>query len=148
MNPAGAYTVPLSGVMMKTILLVDDDRNFSFMLREVLSRAGHHVIPRFDAESALSVLREGTRVDLVITDHQMPGLEGLAFMLMLRQLLPSVPVIVLTGHGSVDMYVKAMSLGVFEYISKPVSIGELTRIVTAALERPQANDHLPIMFDF
>jgi DNA-binding NtrC family response regulator len=127
---------------MRTIILIDDDPDVLVMLGEILTRSGHHVIPKFDAESALSVIREGNRIDLVITDYQMPGMDGSEFMLKLRHLSPSVPVIVLTAHGSVDIYIKSMSLGAFEYITKPVRTSELERIVMAALVRSETNDSL------
>jgi DNA-binding NtrC family response regulator len=85
------------------------------------------------AESALSALQDKTKFDLVITDCQLPGLGGLAFMMMLREKMPAVPVIIITGHGNIDVYIEAMSLGAFEYICKPVSAVELIRIVSTAL---------------
>jgi CheY-like chemotaxis protein len=73
---------------MKTILLVDDDPNGSVTLCDILSDAGHHVIPRFDIESAITAVREEPRVDLVIMDNQVPRCDGPAFMSMVRQLIP------------------------------------------------------------
>ncbi len=86
------------------------------------------------AESALSVLRGGTMIDLVISDYQMPGLDALSLMPLLRKSLPNVPVIVLAGNGSEDSYIKAGSLGAFEYPNKPIRACELARIVKVALE--------------
>lgn len=124
---------------MRTIILVDDDPDVLVTIGEMLSRSGHYVIARSDAESALSAIRETGGIDLIIADYQMPGMDGGDFMMTLRGLVPSVPVIVLTAHGSIDLYIKSMSLGAFEYITKPVRIKELNRIVGAALERPQGS---------
>ncbi len=126
----------MTDMAMKTILLIDDDKDVLAFLGDALRGAGHHIIPRSDAGSALGVLREGTRVDLVITDYQMPGLDALSFMSRLRESAPNVPVIVLTGHGNVELYLKVMSLGAFEYVNKPVRTGELNRIVQSALQGP------------
>lgn len=125
--------------VVKTILLVDDDYKYSAMLNHVLSRTGYYVIPAFEATSAIAMLQKGTQVDLIITDYQMPGIGGLAFMAILREIAPSVPVIVLTGYGNEELHTKAMGLGAFQYLQKPVNLSELNRIVHAALDR-RAND--------
>jgi two-component system response regulator AtoC len=122
---------------MKTILLLDDEQEILTVLGELLDGFGYQVIAKHDAESALSLVREGTRVDLVITDLCMPGMSGSEFISALRQILPSVPVIMLTAFGSVESYIQSRSSGVFEYINKPVPAKELRRIVKAALALPQ-----------
>jgi DNA-binding NtrC family response regulator len=128
---------------MKTILLVDDEPDILTAVGEILAALGHKVIPQPDAESALSVIRQGTTVDLVITDLRMPGMSGIEFVTMLRKALPSVPVIMFTAYGDVETYLKSLSLGVFEYINKPVGKNELVRIVKAALTRLEANNSSP-----
>jgi DNA-binding NtrC family response regulator len=128
---------------MKTILLIDDDHDILNLVGEILTGLGYKVLPQPDAESALSILRQGTRVDLVITDLQMPGMSGMELVPVLRRVLPSVPVIMFTAHGGVETFVESLSLGVFEYINKPVRTDELGRIVKAALERSEADNSLP-----
>jgi two-component system response regulator GlrR len=122
---------------MKTILLVDDDRDILSYLEDTLTTFGYHVIPKPDALSALAAIQEGTKVDLVVTDYRMPGMNGHEFFTALRRVLPSVPVIMLTGHGSVETYLKSLSLGLCDYVSKPVEAKELDRIVKAALRRSE-----------
>ncbi len=127
---------------MKTILLVDDEIHLLGVLKNILKKIGYKVAARTDAESALSVIREGTNVDLVITDYRLPGMDGIEFISVLKQVLPSVPVIVLTGYGSVEVYLKSLSLGVFEYLNKPVKAKELDRALKSAFERPDAGNVL------
>jgi DNA-binding NtrC family response regulator len=73
----------------------------------------------------------------------MPGMSGIEFLTILRKALPSVPVIMFTAYGDVETYLKSLSLGVFEYINKPVKKNELGRIVKAALDRSEADNSLP-----
>jgi CheY-like chemotaxis protein len=119
---------------MKTLLLVDDELENLRSLGEILNRFGYTVIAKPDAPSALAAVREGAHVDLVITDYRMPGMDGLEFIIQLKQMLPDVPVIMLTAYGAVETYLKSLSLGVFEYVNKPVRAKELGGIVKAALE--------------
>lgn len=119
---------------MKTILLVDDEIENLRSLSEVLSRFGYHVIAKPDGREALAALQDGVSVDLVITDYRMPNMDGLEFLTQLRRVAPSVPTIMLTAYGVVETYLKSLSLGVFEYINKPVKVKELGKIVKAALD--------------
>jgi CheY-like chemotaxis protein len=120
---------------MKTILLVDDEPASLAVLKLLLNKFGYIVIPKSNAESALFLIREGVNVNLVITDYRMPGMNGVEFIRGLRRILPSVPVLMLTGDITVEI---EPNLGVFECINKPVLGKELDRIVKAALDRADA----------
>jgi DNA-binding NtrC family response regulator len=122
---------------MKTILLVDDEVQILEVLTEILTRFGYKVISRLDARSALSVIHAGTTIDLVITDYRMPGMNGAELIISLRKLVPAVPVIMLTGFSSVELYLQSLSLGAYEHLNKPIKIKDLLRVVKAALARDE-----------
>jgi DNA-binding NtrC family response regulator len=118
---------------MKTILLVDDEMDILKSLGEILTRFGYQVIAKQAAQEALASVKDGANIDLVITDYRMPDMDGLEFLHALRQMDSSVPVIMLTAYGAVESYLKSLSLGVFEYVNKPIKAKELGRIVQAAI---------------
>jgi DNA-binding NtrC family response regulator len=124
----------------KNLLLVDDDLNHVAVLAVGLVGAGYKVIPEIEAESALAAVRGNARIDIIIVDFEMPGLDASAFMTTQRQFMPNVPVVVLAGRASLESYIKVMEHGAFEYINKPVSVGELKRVLDSALLRSEKNE--------
>jgi two-component system response regulator FlrC len=117
------------------ILVVDDEEGLRSYLAEALERDGHTLLQAADGEEASALLdREG--VDLVITDLQMPRMDGMALLQKLRAEQPDVEVLMLTAHGSIDSAVAAMKAGAFDYLQKPIgSPAELRLVVSRALER-------------
>jgi CheY-like chemotaxis protein len=117
----------------KTILLVDDNPELLSSFQAALQNIGYHTITKETSQAALSVLDQGAVVDLVITDYMMPGMDGLEFLAALRRRSLSIPVIMMTARGNMDIYIKALNLGAYEFLNKPVSIKDLNAIVTSAL---------------
>ncbi len=120
----------------KTILVVDDEPESLRSLGEVLSDLGYEIVARPSGREALSAAQDRAAFDLVITDFRMPGMNGLEFITSLRRVMPEIPVIMLTAYGDIETYFQSFSLGVFEYVNKPVSKEEFERIVKAALYGP------------
>lgn len=119
---------------MQTILLVDNEPGTMNIHEEVLMQLGYRVIMVPDGRSGLEVALEGIPVDLLITECRIADMDGLAFVETIKEHLPHLPVIVLTKHSSIETYIRALGLGVFEYVNTPVSVKELRRIVAAALK--------------
>lgn len=120
---------------MKTILLVDGEPECLRCHADILNRFGYEVIARQDGQSALSVVTGGVPVDLVITELRIAGMDGLELLNALKNAAPAVPTIMLTSSGTIETYLKAINLGVFEFLNKPVKTKEMGRIVQAAFER-------------
>jgi len=131
----------------KTILLVDDEPENITNYADVLVNLGYNVIARPDAESAQQLFHNGARIDLIITEDIIRGEIGFEFVMMLSRLKPSVPVIMVTAHGNIQSYLRSRSLGVFEYLHKPVRNDELERIVGHALQNSGGTADPQIMWN-
>jgi two-component system response regulator AtoC len=116
---------------MSKILIVDDEPAVRFTLGELLGERGHETIA---AASAAEALERLDGVELVITDLEMGAVSGLALAEQLRQCDPSLPVLMLTAHGSERAAVAAMKAGVWDYLTKPFDTDELLVTVERALE--------------
>jgi len=113
---------------MKRILVVDDEENARIALSKILTREGYEVASACNGYEALNYLR-GKEVELIITDINMPEMNGMAFLRELNLTHPASNVIMITAYGEVESYIEAMSLGAFEYINKPVKFEELNKII-------------------
>ncbi|TDJ65932.1 MAG: sigma-54-dependent Fis family transcriptional regulator [Planctomycetota bacterium] len=100
------------------ILLAEDEVTIFVTLRDALEEAGHEVIGATETESALAVLAEANP-DFVITDIRMPGEGGMAVLGRAVELVPTRPVLVMTGYGTIDQAVEAMRMGAVDYVQKP-----------------------------
>jgi DNA-binding NtrC family response regulator len=115
------------------ILLIDDEKIALSNLSHVLEREGYQVTARMDGESGLAEMQT-TEFDLVITDLRMPGINGMDVLQHIQETTPEVPVIMITGHASLDSAVEAIKSGAYHYITKPFRLAEAREVVRAALE--------------
>jgi DNA-binding NtrC family response regulator len=117
------------------ILLVDDEAAFVKTAAKRLSRLGFVVISANDGEGALRVIGEGEDFDVVVLDIRMPMLGGLDTLAALKKRDETLPVIILTGHGTFEIAVKAMRLGAFDYLTKPCELEVLVQRIQQAVEQ-------------
>ncbi len=116
------------GRKIRKILIVDDEENARIGLSKLLTQEGYEVSSVANGYEALQFLgRE--KVHLVISDINMPEMDGLAFLRELHRNHPSTHVIMITAYGGVESYLEAMNLGAFEYIHKPVKLEELKSVM-------------------
>jgi two-component system response regulator AtoC len=113
--------------------VIDDDPGIREYLHTVASRQGYDVFSAADGEGALENLSE-SRPDIVTLDAVLPGMDGLETLRRLKEALPHVPVIMLSGHGQARMIVDAMRLGASDFLRKPFEVEELELAFSKALE--------------
>ena len=115
-----------------TILVADDEKNIREGLREALALDGYEVATAADGQEALETVNRGD-VDLLITDLKMPRLSGEELLKSVTAQLPTMPVIILTGHGTIESAVQAMHDGAYDFLTKPVNLDRLSLLVKRAL---------------
>jgi DNA-binding NtrC family response regulator len=116
------------GQAVKRILVVDDEENARVALSKILTYEGYDVSSAGNGLEALNFLRSRD-VELIITDINMPEMNGLAFLRELNRSHPQSNVIMMTAYGEVESYLEAMNLGAFEYINKPVKYDDLKKVI-------------------
>ena len=119
---------------MEKVLIVDDEENARIGLMKLLSREGYLVDAVANGYEALRHL-DSDPVDLVITDINMPEMNGLVFLRELNRSHPTTSVIMVTAYGGVESYLEAMNLGAFEYLNKPVKLDELRVVMNRIFNR-------------
>ena len=112
----------------KRILVVDDEENARVALSKILVHEGYDVASAANGVEALNYLRSN-EVELIITDLNMPEMNGLMFLRELNRIHPASNVIMITAYGEVESYLEAMTLGAFEYVNKPVRYDDLKKII-------------------
>ncbi|MHC1713116.1 MAG: response regulator [Solidesulfovibrio sp.] len=106
------------------VLLVDDEESYVDTLRKRLTRRGLDVLASNSGEQALSILADNP-VDVVLLDVKMPGMDGMETLSRIKQAHPRVEVIMLTGHANVDVAIRGMEKGAFDYLMKPAEMDDL-----------------------
>lgn len=120
--------------MSATILVVDDEASIRRTLREILEYEDYTVDEAEDGERALAALR-ATAYDLVILDVKMPAPDGLEVLAVMADEMPEIPVLMISGHGTIETAVEATKLGAFDFIEKPPDLNRLLVTVRNALDR-------------
>jgi two-component system, NtrC family, nitrogen regulation response regulator NtrX len=120
---------------MSRVLVVDDEAGIRRSLAGILSDEGFEVALAEDGEKALEALRRGGSPEVVLLDIAMPGRDGVEILAELRRAWPQLPVVMMSGHGTIETAVRATQLGAFDFIEKPLSVEKLLLTVRHALER-------------
>jgi len=124
-----------------SVLVVDDEPDIRELLSMTLRRMDMEPVAAANVAQAKQALR-AHKFQLCLTDMQMPDGNGLDLVEWMQQAVPEVPVAVITAHGNVEAAVRALKLGAFDFVSKPVNLGDLRNLVGAAIKVQGAGDTL------
>lgn len=116
------------------ILITDDDSAMRELLAEAAGGWGYTASVANNGEEAVRRLRM-EKYDIVITDLMMPGMDGITLLMKIKELDPSILVIIITGYSTIETAVKAIENGAYDYIAKPFRLDELMIVLKKASER-------------
>lgn len=118
---------------MARILIIDDEEPIRFSLRGILEDEGYEVLEAATAEEGLEVA-DAERPDLVFLDIWLPGMDGLTAQARLKGNHPDLPVVMISGHGTIETAVSAIQQGAYDFIEKPLSLEKVVIVAARALE--------------
>ncbi len=118
---------------MKAILVVDDEENIRETLKDVLEDEGFTVFTAGNGKQALHVLDVDV-VDVVLLDLWLPEIGGMEVLKRIREMYGTIPVIIISGHGTIDTAVKATKEGAFDFVEKPLSIERILTVIDHAIK--------------
>ncbi len=122
-------------MIKQRVLIVEDEPDIRELLEITLSRMGLETRSAGDYSNATRLLNE-ENFDLCLTDMKLPDGDGIALVEFIQQQFPNIPTAVITAHGSIDLAIKAMKSGAFDFVSKPVSLDTLRNLIEKALTLP------------
>jgi two-component system response regulator HydG len=117
-----------------SLLIVEDEERMRRLFELVLKPAGYELALAGSGDEAIRLIQEQSPFDLIITDLQLGVVSGMEVLEAAKQHMPDVPVLIITGYGTVKSAVEAMQKGAYDYISKPVDNEELKIIISRALQ--------------
>lgn len=116
-----------------SLLIVDDEKNVCRLIEKIFTNEGLITHKAFSGESALKLI-DSTRVDIVISDMKMPGMDGITLLKKIKDIDPSIKVIMITAFATVETAVEALKIGASDYITKPFDIHEVISCVKNIIE--------------
>ena len=116
------------------VLIIDDEENMRHMLTRMLNNAGYHVETASNGLEGLEITQK-KYFDAILCDMRMPAMDGIAFLSEASQLLETTTIIMMSAYGTIDLAVKAMRLGAYDFVSKPFKNDEILLAIGKAQER-------------
>jgi len=120
--------------MPNSILIIDDEKAILKVMEMNLQREGYSVFTADNGNDGLKILQEKD-IDVLLLDHQMPDINGLELLKIIKNRYKDLPVIMVTAYGTIEMAVDAMKLGAFHYLTKPINFDEMYIIIRNAIEQ-------------
>ncbi len=119
---------------MSKILIIDDERPIRKALRDILEYENHKIDEAEDGAEGISKIEKGV-YDLILCDVKMPKKDGIEVLEKIQALQPETPVIMISGHGTIETAVEAVKKGAFDFISKPLDLNRLLVTLRNALDK-------------
>ena len=116
------------------VLIVDDEEGIRESLSGIFEDEGYDVITARSGEEALKILKE-QNMDLILLDVWLPGIDGVQTLKEIKDIKPDIPVIMISGHGNIDLAVKATRMGAYDFLEKPLSLEKVLLDAKRAIER-------------
>ncbi|MCX6305289.1 MAG: sigma-54 dependent transcriptional regulator [Bacteroidetes bacterium] len=129
--------------MTSRILVIDDEKSIRNTLREILEYEKYQVDDAADGETGLQLVREN-RYDTILCDIKMPKMDGIEVLAKIFE-IADTPVIMISGHGTIDTAVEAIKKGAYDYISKPIDLNRLLVALRNALDRTRLVDETRLL---
>ncbi len=117
---------------MKKILIIDDEPGIRTVLTDIVKDEGYSVVSAGDGFEGLRVLKEQT-INLVILDVWLPNMGGMDVLKIIKEEHPGIEVIIISGHANIDLAVKAVKLGAYDFLEKPLSLDKVVNLINNAL---------------
>src|SRR6201990_1379092 len=119
---------------MSNILIIDDEKAIRKTLSEILSYEGYKIDEARDGEEGLKKVKE-KEYDVILCDIKMPKLDGIEFLEKTKETSPDIPIIMISGHGTIETAVEAVKKGAYDYISKPPDLNRLLITIRNAMDK-------------
>ncbi|HEY3401806.1 MAG TPA: sigma-54 dependent transcriptional regulator [Ohtaekwangia sp.] len=123
---------------MAKILIIDDEKDLCLVLNRFLSKHGYQVIEANKGRKALELLNED-KPDLILCDFKLEDMDGSSVLKAIKEINPSIPVIIITGYSNIKTAVEVMRLGAIDYVTKPLIPDEILMTIRKALQEPEVN---------
>ncbi len=130
--------------MARTILVVDDEETIIQSLNGILTDEGYDVVSANSGAGALEKIEE-VMPELVLLDIWMPGIDGIETLVKIKETNPHLPVVMMSGHGTIETAVKATKLGAYDFIEKPLSLEKVLLCVNNALDYSRLEEEISLL---
>ncbi|NWF52883.1 MAG: sigma-54-dependent Fis family transcriptional regulator [Nitrospirae bacterium] len=116
------------------ILVVDDEGSIRQSLSEIFKDEGYYVVTSSSGEEAVEIIKE-QNPDLIFLDIWLPGIDGIQTLEEIKGIKPDIPIIMISGHGNIELAVKATKIGAYDFLEKPLSLERVLLVAKRALEK-------------
>ncbi|MGD8983383.1 MAG: sigma-54 dependent transcriptional regulator [Desulfobacteraceae bacterium] len=130
--------------MARTILVVDDEETIIQSLNGILTDEGYDVASANSGAGALEKIEE-VMPELILLDIWMPGIDGIETLVKIKETNPHLPVVMMSGHGTIETAVKATKLGAYDFIEKPLSLEKVLLCVNNALDYSRLEEEISLL---